>query len=410
MKAKSAKTPKMRVVVKKTTAKKPAFKAKATVKKAAVSKKRPTLTRKVSSKKIKGTKIFGTFCIVSGILCLAGISFLMLSDSIAPIEPAATNNEFVLGASTSVTKPTGLTASTRDGNITISWNKVEGASGYKIWRSSSLFSGMVNIATAPASATYTDTTTQPGKIYLYKVSTVDGTSESYPSAVVIKTASALLAPVGFKISNKSATSMEIQINANASMRYDGFYLYCDKCTEKKMNLDSSSFVTSSGAGGSTTSARTVFYQLNSLKSNTTYTFQLTKYRKFGDENIEGKKTYPIRYVSGSPGRVYAPEIPLGASATRGDAANTVDVGVVKDASQPARGWYVYCDKCPVKKVDISSLSSVGFGRGQYGVVEFYNFPNVPDGEVYIFQIAAYNVVGGRILESPKSEFLPVSFM
>ncbi|HEY3330625.1 MAG TPA: hypothetical protein VGK19_11425 [Capsulimonadaceae bacterium] len=82
-------------------------------------------------------------------------------------------------------KPTGLTATPGDGKVTLGWAEVTGATGYKVYRSTSTETEQY-LAAAPTYA-YTDTSVTNGTTYWYSVSAVNPGGEGAVSAEVSAT-------------------------------------------------------------------------------------------------------------------------------------------------------------------------------------------------------------------------------
>jgi beta propeller repeat protein len=82
----------------------------------------------------------------------------------------------------SIPIPTGLIADSGDGEVTLSWNIIEGATGYNIYRSTSPDTGFskLNIELI-TEITYTDTSVTNGEAYYYHVKTIKDGLESAPS-------------------------------------------------------------------------------------------------------------------------------------------------------------------------------------------------------------------------------------
>jgi hypothetical protein len=77
-------------------------------------------------------------------------------------------------------------------SVSLTWNAVAGATGYKIYRSSSLFSyAQIGTSGGPS---YTDGTASPGAAYLYMVRATDGSNDSSNSNADLATAVAFSDP------------------------------------------------------------------------------------------------------------------------------------------------------------------------------------------------------------------------
>jgi fibronectin type 3 domain-containing protein len=102
-------------------------------------------------------------------------------------------------ALTSTVAPTGLTASSIPGKVTLNWSSVAGASSYRIYRGTSSGSYSL-IASSITATTYADTSVSNGSTYFYAVSASNGTESSKSNEVTIKPISA------FTISSLTATT------------------------------------------------------------------------------------------------------------------------------------------------------------------------------------------------------------
>ena len=81
--------------------------------------------------------------------------------------------------------PSGLTASSGDSKVTLSWNSVSGIASYNVYRSTTSGSGFAKINTSAVTATtYIDTTVTNGTTYYYHVKSVQDSAESSASSEV----------------------------------------------------------------------------------------------------------------------------------------------------------------------------------------------------------------------------------
>ncbi|MGN0649669.1 MAG: fibronectin type III domain-containing protein, partial [Oscillospiraceae bacterium] len=91
-----------------------------------------------------------------------------------------------------------ISSITTDGSsVTLAWNKVTGATSYRIYRADSA-TGAKTLLKAVTSATYTDTTVTAGKTYYYFVAAYDSVNKKlsdYSAAKSIKVEAAIAAPV-----------------------------------------------------------------------------------------------------------------------------------------------------------------------------------------------------------------------
>jgi fibronectin type 3 domain-containing protein len=91
----------------------------------------------------------------------------------------------------SVASPDGLTAAAASSDsITVSWNAVAGAAGYRIYRNTSVYGTFTQVGGNINAASYTDTVLNPQTTYYYKVTAYNANTESAQSPYV----SAQIAP------------------------------------------------------------------------------------------------------------------------------------------------------------------------------------------------------------------------
>ncbi len=100
---------------------------------------------------------------------------------------SALSNEVTATPNGACPVPTGLVALPGNAKVTLVWNQVAGASGYKVYRgttsgSLSLLVSVGNVTTA--SVSYTDTTAANGTTYYYAVASLNGSVLSAQSATV----------------------------------------------------------------------------------------------------------------------------------------------------------------------------------------------------------------------------------
>jgi len=91
----------------------------------------------------------------------------------------ATNTIFALNAPAAPAAPTGLTATTGNAQVALSWTASSGAASYNIYRGTSAGGESTTaIATEVTTTTYTNTGLTNGTAYYYKVAAVDSTGTS----------------------------------------------------------------------------------------------------------------------------------------------------------------------------------------------------------------------------------------
>jgi hypothetical protein len=148
--------------------------------------------------------------------------------------------------SVSPAKPTIESITTKNGNIYFTWNKVEGATKYYVYRSTKKNSGYVKVATR-SKCDYYDKNVKCGQLYYYKVKAAKGDLESKFSNAS-STRTTLIAPTIKTYA--SSTASTIKINWNASKNASGYYIYkLHGSTWTKIGTTSNTCFTDKNASG-----------------------------------------------------------------------------------------------------------------------------------------------------------------
>ena len=86
------------------------------------------------------------------------------------------------------TAPTGVQATSQDGSVALSWDGVEGASGYNVYRDTTSAAGgggsPINAEAPIEQLSFTDASVENGTRYYYRVTAVAEEGESEPSVAV----------------------------------------------------------------------------------------------------------------------------------------------------------------------------------------------------------------------------------
>lgn len=90
--------------------------------------------------------------------------------------------------------PTGFAANPRNAAVILLWNAVAGATDYNIYRSTTAGVMGAKLASSAAATNYLDTTVTNGTTYYYRVTAVNGGSESAPTAQLAATPQLLVTP------------------------------------------------------------------------------------------------------------------------------------------------------------------------------------------------------------------------
>lgn len=250
-----------------------------------------------------------------------------------------------------------------DTSLKVVWNKVDGAVGYQVARSTSKSGTYKVIQTVKSGSTvsYTDKTVSAGKTYYYKVSVTNknnGTS-GYSAAVSAKTAKSTT------ISKVQAVSpAAIELTWSKSSGADGYEVYrstSEKGTYVKV--------------GTVTSAGTLTYMDIPPQANTTYYYKVRAY------NVNNGQIGYSGYSKAASGKSIAvPEI----TAVTLGANGALTVSWKKAAG--AQSYIIYR-----KAVNESSYKKLGEVKS---AILTYVDKNVTSGIGYSYKIQAFAAIGG----------------
>lgn len=170
-----------------------------------------------------------------------------------------------------------VTRGTALAKVTIKWDKVSGANGYKIYKSAAEDSGYKELTTIKSGNTvsFVDKDVKAGETYYYKVRvyrTVNN-SKVYSKYSKIKKISVIPS----KVTISSASSIDyktLEIKWTQNTKADGYVLYyatSEKGSYKKLETF--------------TKNTTLSYKLSSLTSGSKYYFKIRTYKKVNSKNI-----------------------------------------------------------------------------------------------------------------------------
>ena len=248
--------------------------------------------------------------------------------------------------------PTGVNATAGDGQVTISWNSVSGATGYNLYGSTS--PGVSKVSYTEKISNVTSPSTYTGKIngtpYYYVVTAVNDCGESNESSQVSATPGRPpSAPTGV---NATAGDGQVTISWNSVSGATGYNLYGSTSpgvskvsyTEKIPNVT------------------TPFTNTGRI-NGTTYYYVVAAINSYGESNESSQ-------VSATPGR--PPSAPTGVNATAGDGQVVIRWNGVSDATS----YNLYWSTSPgVSKVSytskISNVTSPFTNTGKINGTPYY---------------------------------------
>ncbi|WP_066248914.1 S8 family serine peptidase [Neobacillus drentensis] len=169
--------------------------------------------------------------------------------------------------------PTSVKAASAGYNkVTVSWDKVTGATGYDIYRSASK-TGIYSKAVTVSGSSYSNSSLTTGQTYYYKVvaySTVEGKKLSSPYSSIVSAKPALSTPTGVKAEKASKTS--IRVTWSKVSGASGYELY--RATSK------------TGGYTKVKTTSSTSYTNSKLTKGKTYYYKVRTYR-----TVNGKKVY-----------------------------------------------------------------------------------------------------------------------
>ncbi len=171
---------------------------------------------------------------------------------------------------TSKTVPDNVEAkSTGYDGIKLSWNKVDGAKKYRVYRASSK-SGTYSQVKETSSTNFTDTGRKTGKTYYYKIKAINGSTKSQYSATI----SAKAVPAKASgIKAKALNSTSVKVSWGKVSGATGYQVY--RATSK--DGDYTKVKATSAAS----------YTDKKLTDNKTYYYKVIAYRTVGGEKVYG---------------------------------------------------------------------------------------------------------------------------
>jgi fibronectin type 3 domain-containing protein len=280
--------------------------------------------------------------------------------------------------SASVSKPdapTGVTASAESSSsIKVSWSSSTGATGYKVYRSSSS-SGTYSSVGDVTTTSYTDTGLTANTTYYYKVSAHNSAGESAQSSSVSAKTSISISipatPTGVSASAESSTSIKVSWSSVTG------------ATGYKVYRSSSSSGTYSKVGDATTTS----YTDTGLTANTTY------YYKVSATNSAGESAQSSAVSAKTSASISIPATPTSVSAS---AESSSSITVSWSSVTGATGYKVY-----------RSASS----SGTYSSVGNVTYPSYTDtgltaNTTYYYKVSAYNSAGESAQSSAVSAKTP----
>ncbi len=273
-------------------------------------------------------------------------------------------------------------------SVTVKWNKISGADGYKVTRAESADGAYKTVKTVKDYdiVSYTDTGLSVGKTYYYKVYAYRSMDDGNVKGAKSEAAAIKAVPGATTVKSEAAGATQI------------------KLTWSKVSLPSknSGYIVYQQTGGAwkkikTCSNKTTSYTVKNLTAGTDYTFRVTAYAKSKSGQV----------AEGTPSNTLKASPKLLAAAMKSAVSNTYNsVKVTWSASKTADedGYEVYratSKKGKYKKVGTVSKKS---GTDSYT----YTDSGVKIGTKYYYKVICTKTVSGKTIKSGYSDIKSVT--
>ncbi|MEL7571086.1 MAG: hypothetical protein AAGU14_11090, partial [Eubacteriaceae bacterium] len=262
-------------------------------------------------------------------------------------------------------------ASTGYDRIKLGWNAVDGATGYRVYRSTSS-SGTYTYLGATTSTSYTSTGLATGKYYYYKVlayTTANGVS-TYSSYSSVKYAKVI--PSTPTASAASYNYNSIRVGWSAVSGASGYELY--RATSETGSYSLLKATTSS------------YYIHTSLSTGSTYYYKVRAYRLVGRTKVYGAFSF---VTSAMP----VPSAPAPAAVSSGYTSNKISWAAVSGAS----GYELY-------KTDINGEIQSQLDIAPETAIS-YTHEGLTTNTPYYYKVKAYRTINGNKVYGPYSKIV-----
>lgn len=284
------------------------------------------------------------------------------------------------GGTTLPSTPTGLTATSGNSEVTLSWNSVSGAISYNLYMASasgitkSNYSSLANgMNHTGVTSPFTHTGLTNGTTYYFVVTAVNAEGESTESSEV----SAAPVPA---VTIPGAPS-DLQTTAVASTQIDITW------TDNSANEDGFKIERKTGAGGTYSQIATVgtnvtnYSDTAALVANTVYCYQVQAF------NTVGNSGYSNESCTTTPTSGTVASAPTGVAATPGDGQVTISWNAVSGATS----YNLYM--ASVSGVTKSNYSTLADGMKHANAMSPYTHTGLTNGTTYYYVVTAQNDSG-----------------
>jgi len=294
------------------------------------------------------------------------------------------------GGGPSLAAPEGFVAAAGDGEVSLSWSAVDGASAYNVYRSTVAFTSVetaTQIASGVSATSYVDEAASNGQTYYYAVTATDGSAESDPTATQEATPQDTTAPS--LADDLAATAGEEAVSLSWSASSDG-----DLAGYNLYRAESSFTAKGEATKVNAELVTATSYDDAGLMNGQAYYYRYTAVDAAGNESGLSAE------ASATPQDVTAPAAPSGVMATAGE--GQVDLAWNASAASDLDGYNLYratssfsdkADATLVNQVDV--LSGVS-----------YSDQAVTNGEEYYYRLTAVDGAGNESALSAEVSATP----
>ena len=272
--------------------------------------------------------------------------------------------------------PTGLRVTAGNGQMTVSWAQVSGATRYTVYYSTSTFSDItastvISVSANGTSATITGLTN--GTQYYVRVIASNAAGESAASAQI--SATPAVAPGAPTNLRATAGNAQVEVSWTAVSGATRYTVYYSTSMIGDLTAAGVSSVSVTGTGAMVTN----------LTNGTPVFFRVTASNAIGESAASSE-------ASATP-QVPAPDAPTGLSPSAGDRRVTVNWTAVNDATR----YTVYYSQSTISDITAAGVNSVSTTTGTSAPIT-----GLDNGRQYYFKVTATNAGGESVASSEAS--------
>jgi fibronectin type 3 domain-containing protein len=291
--------------------------------------------------------------------------------------------------------PTGLTAGAGDGQVSLSWDAVPGATGYNVYRSTTGTPDITGtpLNSAPIGATdYTDVTAGNGITYRYVVTALNDAMQSAASNEVTATPTddtPPAAPTGLTATAGDG-SVDLAWNPNVESDVAGYDLYrstgANPVDVNGTPINASLIVARPQEPGS--------YHDTSVVNGSTYHYLLVAV------DLDGNRSEPSNQADASPTDSTPPAVPTGLAAVVGDATVTLTWTAGTEADLAGYNVYRSSGSTPV------DTTGTPLNGATLLSLPSYTDTGLSNGTTYHYAVTAVDTAGNESAASASMDATP----